>query len=486
MTFFDLLESRARGVDSLLCVGLDPRPEDLAVYTEKGVGDRLSAFCKLIMQATEEFAAAYKPNAAFFEAYGAEGIAALKTVIAKAPPGIPVILDAKRSDIASSAAAYAQAAFEHLGAGAITVNPYLGADSLEPFLKDPARGVFVLCKTSNPGAADLQDLRLESPSVHGDTVYEQVARLAQRWNRNDNLGLVVGATQPEALARIRELAPDLWILAPGVGAQGAELRSALRGGLRSDGYGLLVNVSRGISRAGDPQAAAQNYRNAINREREGLLRERGPQGVSAAVSQERGSYGLADRLLDSGCVRFGQFTLKSGMQSPIYIDLRRLVAQPGLLEMVAQAYLPLLKGLTFDRLAPLPYAALPIGTAVSLLGGWPMVYPRKEAKSYGTGVEVEGEFSAGERVVVIDDLITTGGSKFEAIEKLTSVGLLVEDIVVLIDRQSGARQALQNAGLHLHTVYNLGQLLDYWEHAGKVSVDKIRAVRNFMEESRRV
>jgi uridine monophosphate synthetase len=144
---------------------------------------------------------------------------------------------------------------------------------------------------------------------------------------------------------------------------------------------------------------------------------------------------LADALLGAGCIKFGQFTLKSGLISPIYLDLRQLVAFPRLLDDVAAAYVKILRRLSFDRLAALPYAALPIGTAVSLQGNWPMIYPRKEAKTYGTKADIEGIFQPGETVAVVDDLATTGGSKFEAIEKLTAAGLKVRDVIVLIDRQ---------------------------------------------------
>ena len=153
---------------------------------------------------------------------------------------------------------------------------------------------------------------------------------------------------------------------------------------------------------------------------------------------------LADGLLNAGCIKFGNFTLKSGLSSPIYIDLRRIISFPKLLAQIGEAYLPLLRNLTFDRLAGLPYAAIPIATAVSLQGDYPMIYPRKEVKTYGTKAEIEGEFHAGETALVIDDLATTGGSKFEAIEKLTAVGLVVKDIVVLVDRQSGAKESLEH------------------------------------------
>ena len=482
--FFSLLEERARRVDSLLCVGLDPHPDDLSAPTPLAARD----FCLRLIDTTADQAAAFKPNAAFFEAFGPEGVEVLRQVIAAVPEDIPVILDAKRGDIASTAQAYARAAFQVLGAGAVTLSPYLGYDSLEPFLDDPRRGVFLLCKTSNPGAADLQELVVSSISSdrgvsETSTLYETVARLARFWNRQGNLGLVVGATHPQALARVRSVAPELWILAPGVGAQGGDLRAAIHAGLRTDGMGLLVPVSRAVSRAKDPRRAAEELRLAINRERTGIsdqgLVNRTQSSSSPVTGEPQPS--IADGLLDAGCIKFGQFTLKSGLISPIYLDLRQLVSFPRLLEQVANAYLPVLQGLSFDRLAALPYAALPIATAISLKGGWPMVYPRKEVKQYGTRAEIEGLYEEGERAVVIDDLATTGGSKFEAIEKLTSAGLKVTDVVVLIDRQSGASEALAQAGYCLHAVFTLTQLLDLWERNGRVPVEQIMATRAFLE-----
>ena len=192
---------------------------------------------------------------------------------------------------------------------------------------------------------------------------------------------------------------------------------------------------------------------------------------------------LADDLLSAGCIKFGEFTLKSGLKSPIYIDLRQIISHPKLLQQIAEAYLPVLRPLSFDRIAGLPYAAIPIATAISLADNHPMIYPRKEAKSYGTKAEIEGEYHAGETVVVIDDLATTGGSKFEAIEKLTSAGMVVKDVVVLIDRQSGAKESLAQAGYSLHAVLTIGQLLEYWEETGKVEKDKIEATRKFLAES---
>src|SRR3972149_6742852 len=278
----------------------------------------------------------------------------------------PAFWDAKRGDIGSTSQAYAQAAFGELKAHAITVSPYLGEDSVAPFLTDASKGVFLLCKTSNPGAADLQELL-----VNGRPIYLRVADLAQKWNANRNIGLVIGATYAAVLGEVRGEVPDLWFLTPGIGAQGAEL-NALTAGLRGDGNGLLVPISRGISQAADPALTAREFRDAIN-----AARKSKPGKAKPAFRHSL----LADDLLRLGCVQFGEFKLKSGLLSPIYLDLRRLVGDSAALSRAAAAYLELLRPLTFDRLAALPYAALPIASAISLQSGWPLIYPRKETKA---------------------------------------------------------------------------------------------------------
>jgi uridine monophosphate synthetase len=482
-TFFSRLESRAREIDSLLCVGLDPHPRDLPEFT----ADCAREFCFRLIEATADLTAAYKPNAAFFEALGPEGFAALREVIAAVPDKIPVVLDAKRGDISSTAEAYAQAAFKTLGADAVTINPYLGKDAVDPFIADPDKGVFMLCKTSNPGAEDLQDLHVtEDRGQMTETVsrfpssvmlFEHVAQLGQQWNNHDNLGLVVGATQTESLARVRAAAPDLWILAPGVGAQGGDLGMALRAGLRADGLGMLVPVSRGISRAENPRQAALDLRDAINRERV-MIRQMPWDHEQSSIASLQSS--IAAGLLEAGCIKFGSFTLKSGIVSPIYIDLRRLVAYPQLLSQIAGAYVNILKRLPFDQLAALPYAALPITSAISLQGGWPMVYPRKEIKEYGTKAQIEGVYETGQQAVVIDDLISTGGSKFEGIEKLESGGLKVTDVVVLIDRSPDGGAELVERGYQLHAVLTITDLLEIYEQAGVIDAEKISEVRAFL------
>lgn len=273
-SFFSFLEKRVDDCSSLLCVGLDPHSSELEEPSAASARD----FCLDLVKQTARYAAAFKPNAAFFEVFGAEGWTALKAVIGaineeshRLGSRIPIILDAKRGDIASTAEAYAQSAFETLSVDCITLSPYLGKDSIEPFLQDQEKGVFLLCKTSNTGSGDLQDLmvRKEEGGKTDDSLssflflYEHVAQLAQSWNTKNNIGLVVGATHVDATKRVRAVAPDLWFLAPGVGAQGGELESALRAGLRKDGKGMLIPISRGISRAESPAKAAAELRDSI-------------------------------------------------------------------------------------------------------------------------------------------------------------------------------------------------------------------------------
>ena len=261
-SFFSFLEKRVDDCSSLLCIGLDPHSSDLKEPSAASALD----FCLNLVKQTSRYAAAFKPNAAFFEVLGAEGWTALKQVIQaindesnRLGSRIPIILDAKRGDIASTAEAYAKSAFENLGVDCITLSPYLGKDSIEPFIQNQEKGIFLLCKTSNPGAGDLQDITLSD----GDLLYEHVAMLSQKWNTKNNIGLVVGATHIDATKRVRAVAPDLWFLAPGVGAQGGELESALRAGLRKDGKGMLIPISRGISRAESPAKAAAEIRDEI-------------------------------------------------------------------------------------------------------------------------------------------------------------------------------------------------------------------------------
>jgi orotidine-5'-phosphate decarboxylase len=249
-TFQERLLAAQRRFDSLLCVGLDPAtvPADLA-----GEAEPLLAFNRRIVDATAGIAAAYKPQIAFYSALGAEAqLAASIHYIRERAPGALVILDAKRNDIGNTAAAYAREAFERYGADAVTINPYMGEDSVRPFLARPERGAVLLCRTSNPGARDFQDLL-----VDGLPLYRRVAeRAAAHWNRHGNLLFVVGATYPQEMAELRRAHPEICFLVPGIGAQGGDLQATLAAGLDAQGRGLLINSSRAIIYAGGGAAAA--------------------------------------------------------------------------------------------------------------------------------------------------------------------------------------------------------------------------------------
>jgi len=467
MGFFEKLASRVERNDTLLCIGLDPDPSRFPP-SALAEPDPIFAFNKSIIDATHDLVCAYKPNFAFYEAQGLVGLEALKRTIDYIPSEIPVILDAKRGDIGSTAQAYARAAFEVWGADALTVNPYLGYDAVQPFAEYVDRGVFLLCHTSNPGARDFQSLLSDGRPLH-----EIVAHKALEWG----LALVIGATYPQALRTIRAIAPQVWILVPGIGAQGGDLEEALAAGLNEEGRGLIISASRSIIYGADPRSAATGLRDRINRGRRQVQ----------AVNKEVQPLSLREELIlalhDIGCVRFGDFTLVSGQRSPIYLDLRLLVSNPQIMRKVAQAYAEILSPLTFDRLAAIPYAALPIGTAVAMEMGVPLVYPRKEVKEYGTRRGVEGGFEEGDRVVVLDDLITTGVSKLRAIAPLEEAGLVVEDVVVLVDREQGGAQGLAEHGYKLYAVLRLTEMLRTLTRRGRISPEQRDEVIAFLARS---
>ena len=257
MTFLDSLLETGRRNRSLLCVGLDPDVRKLPTIL-RAASDPTYAFCMAIVEATADLVCAFKPNIAFFEALGPAGMETLRRLIADMPRDVPVILDAKRGDMGSTAEAYAEAVFERLGVDAVTLSPYLGSDSLAPFLRHADKGCIVLCKTSNSGGAELQELEL----AKGGPLYLEVARRARDdWNGNRNLGLVVGATYPDMLAQVRALCPDMPLLVPGVGAQGGDLATATRASIDSHGERAIISASRSILYASDtadfPGAARQ-------------------------------------------------------------------------------------------------------------------------------------------------------------------------------------------------------------------------------------
>lgn len=246
MTFIESLSAAWAKNNSLLCVGLDPDPAKFPAHLH-GRADAIFAFCADIVDATADLVCAFKPQIAYFAAHRAEDqLEVLIAHIHEKHPGIPVILDAKRGDIGSTAEQYAIEAFERYQADAVTVNPYMGRDSVDPYLAYPKKGVIILCRTSNPGGSDLQFL-----NVGGEKLYECVARLAAKeWNSSGQISLVVGATFPAEIARVREIVGDMPLLVPGIGAQGGDIAATVHAGRTENATGLMINSSRAILYAG--------------------------------------------------------------------------------------------------------------------------------------------------------------------------------------------------------------------------------------------
>jgi len=452
--FFARLERSCRDRGSLLCVGLDPR---LQAEELRDPAAAIEARNRRLIQSTLPYACCYKPNIAFYEAFGPQGLSALERTLALIPPETPVILDAKRGDIGATAEAYAEALFGHYGADAATVSPYLGAEALRPLLAREGKGVFVLCRTSNPCSGDLQRLRVCGPGrerTEEEPLYLHVAREACSWG--PQVGLVVGATDPEALATVRRELPAAWVLCPGIGPQGGCLEQVVQAGRRADGLGLLVTASRALAEAADPGQLAREYRDRIHR----AAARPADGSVLRQLDGQIARLRLLERLLEHGCLQFGSFRLKSGQLSPYYMDLRRIVSSPPLLARVADAYAGLLRGIDFQRIAAIPLAALPIAAAGSLRLGVPFVYPRLVGKEHGTGNRIEGDFRPDDRVVLLDDVISTARSKLEAIEVLAREGLRITDLVVLVDRESGGREEMERHGVRCHAYARISELLE--------------------------
>ena len=277
MSFMQSLQAAWQRNNSLVCVGLDPEPSKFPAHL-RGNPDAVFEFCSAIIDATADLVCTYKPQIAHFAALRAED--ALERLIAhihEKHPGVPVILDAKRGDIGSTAQHYVSEAFDRYQADAVTLNPYLGRDSVQPFLDRADKGVILLCHTSNPGAADLQDLLVPDESGGGMPLYQHVAQIIARdWNSHGNCALVTGATWPEQLGEVRALVGEMPLLVPGIGAQGGDVEAVVRNGRTSSGTGLLISSSRAILYAGhgtdfadSARIATQELRDTINRYRHG-------------------------------------------------------------------------------------------------------------------------------------------------------------------------------------------------------------------------
>jgi uridine monophosphate synthetase len=410
LPFFLELDQKCREKNSLLCVGLDPHKSELSAFANfenSSLKDQASIcedFCMKLIDSTYEHTACYKPNIAFFEVFGEFGYAVLKKIISKIHAlNCLCVLDCKRGDISTTAEAYAEASYEYFQSDVVTLHPYMGWDSIEPFVtgKSKNKGCFVLVKTSNKSSNELQTLSLSGSSSSSPLLYEKVAKSCEDWSLTkkceNQIGMVVGATDSEALRRCRAQAPSLWILAPGVGFQGGDLSEAVKNGIRlTDGLGLLVPVSRAISRAKDPKQAAKDLKEQLNSTRDEVLRN--------AANNKRTKFGAENDetciqdyqtkffslAIRCGVLKFGSFTLKSGRISPYFFNAGLFNTGSAMFEL-ASCYAKSLQesGLEFDVLFGPAYKGIPLASCVSsqLFSEFkrdvPFCYNRKEEKDHG-------------------------------------------------------------------------------------------------------
>ncbi|WP_218081181.1 bifunctional orotidine-5'-phosphate decarboxylase/orotate phosphoribosyltransferase [Anthocerotibacter panamensis] len=476
MDFHDKLDAAIERNQSLLCLGLDPDPEFLlpkfCKQTDNEIADLADALHALILE-TSSLVCAYKPTLGFYLALGSMGITLLVETLARVPADIPVILDAKYA-CPTTSTVFARNIFTHWGVDAVTLSPYAGQDQIAPFLLYPGKMVFVLCRTANPSAKILQ----EYPAPEAP-LYAKLVQQGRTWGTPEQLGFEVAATEPAVLSRVRALAPERLLLARGVWQEGGDLLRTLEAGLTSHGDGLLIPVPQAL--LADPQPAQQieALRDQINQTRTRLSREDTSCQVwlpDVCLLQDQPHLDLVLQLYDLGCIMFGDYVQASGATFPYYIDLRTIISNPQVFQRILSTYAQVLQGLTFDRIAGIPYGSLPTAAGLALRLHRPMIFPRKEVKAHGTRRVVEGNFEAGETVVVVDDILITGKSAMEGAEKLKSVGLEVRDIVVFIDHEQGVKHTLAAHGYCAHAVLTISEVVTILYQAGRLKDEQFHVL----------
>ncbi|MDZ8027989.1 MAG: bifunctional orotidine-5'-phosphate decarboxylase/orotate phosphoribosyltransferase [Nostoc sp. DedQUE11] len=473
MNFFDKLNGKILQNQSLLFVGLDPNPEMMPTrYESEDIIAGLWEWLQFIISETSDFVCAYKPTLGFYEALGIPGLELLHKTLAAIPSHIPIILDAKHSDLNTSNI-FARTVFTQWQVDAITLSPYTGQDHVVPFLVYPDKAVFILCCTSNPGAEALQQYPTkESP------LYLQIVKESKTWGTPEQLGLEVGTTNSEVLALIRAVAPERIIMARSIWAGGANLREILEAGLNTNGDGLLIPVPQDMLGSPGLSEEIQSLRAEINQIKTEIIHENSTCSVwfpDVCLLNQHPQQDLILQLYDIDCIMFGNFVQASGAVFPYYIDLRKIISNPQVFNQVLTAYEEILKHLNFDRLAGIPYGSLPTATGLALRLNCPMIFPRKEVKAHGTRRVIEGNFHSGETVVVVDDILISGKSVMEGAEKLESAGLNVNDIVVFIDHEQGVKDRLQQNGYRGHAVLTISEITNTLYQAGRINDEQFLA-----------
>jgi len=503
MGFFVQLTDAIAERQSLLVTGLDPNPEMLQSWAHRrGMAGRsfLSQarhWIKAVIEATADHVCAYKPSLGFYQSLGPVGLELLREVRELVPLEVPLIVDAKHGDLNSSSA-LASYLFRDLGADAVTLSPLAGQDIAAPFLLYPDKAVVVTCHSSNPASRILQHHPDES-----DPLYIRIVQECQRWGTPDQLLLEVGTSDPAVLARVRQEAPERFLILRSLWAEEDRLDALLEAGLSPSADGLLLPLPQNLLVEDDMAERAEQLKHRISARREHWLERRPQVGEAcslwlpeprrpaaapappAAAGATKGDSAAIDQLVldlfDIGCLLFGEYVQASGAVFNYYIDLRQIISDPNLFHRVLHAYGTLLEGLSFDRIAGIPYGALPTATGLSLQLHKPLIYPRKEVKAHGARRLIEGDFEEGDRVVVIDDILITGGSVLEGIGKLESSGLVVENVVVFIDHggaaDRSARQRLERAGYRFHAVLDIQRITAVLHGTGRLSGEQAAVLR---------
>ncbi len=469
MNFADKLNQAIATNNSLLVVGLDPNPEmmppDYLKKDDDNLISSIEAWLLWVIKSTSDRVCAYKPTLGFYQALGIEGLQLLERILSAIPSAIPIILDAKHSDLNTSTV-FAETIFARWQVDAVTLTPFAGQDHAAPFLVYSDKAVFILSHTSNPQAEKLQRYpSLENP------FYLQVVKEAQTWATPKQLYLEVGTTNPKILSRIRAIAPERTILLRSLWSKN-NFESLINTGLDDNGEGLLIPIPQDFLATNNLAAEVAQLNQNVNQYREAKIK----QGSSCelwtpnvCLFTQHPYQSLILQLFDIGCLLFGEYVQASGATFSYYIDLRKIISNPQIFNQVLNAYGDIVQNLEFDRIAGIPYGALPTATGLALNLQRPMIFPRKEVKAHGTRRLIEGGFNPGEKVVVIDDILISGKSVMEGADKLKSAGLIINDIVVFIDHEGGVKDRLADNGYRAHSVLSISEITNTLYEAGRIT-----------------
>ncbi|MEL6912374.1 MAG: bifunctional orotidine-5'-phosphate decarboxylase/orotate phosphoribosyltransferase [Cyanobacteria bacterium J06598_4] len=468
MNFTEKLDQAIASNNSLLIVGLDPNPEMMPAeyrHREGSLLENIEAWLLWAISSTSDRVCAYKPTLGFYQALGIPGLQLLERILGAIPSSMPIILDAKHSDLNTSTV-FARTIFEQWQVDAVTLTPFAGQDHAAPFLVYADKAVFVLAHTSNPKAETLQRF----PNL-GQPYYLQVVKESQSWATPEQLYLEVGTTNLNVLSKIRAIAPERTILLRSLWSKKNNLESLIAIGLNNTGGGLLIPIPQDFLAQQNLAPEVANLNRKLNTYRQQKL----PQAASCEIwtpnvclLTSHPYQSLILELFDIGCLLFGEYVQASGATFSYYIDLRKIISNPHIFNQVLDAYGDIVQQLEFDRIAGIPYGALPTATGLALNLQRPMIFPRKEVKAHGTRRLIEGNFNPGEKVVVIDDILISGKSVMEGAEKLKSAGLEIDDIVVFIDHEGGVKDRLKDNGYNAYSVLNISEITDTLYEAGRI------------------